>query len=131
MRAAMFAVVLVVIAASFGCGNPSGKPAFEFTPIPYTMVAGPSGTPIAISSYEDQPVLADEIVAVIEAESVDSAKEQISELGFQIFKTQDPGQGVKILSVRVPLGSVPAAIERVRAIAGVREVGPSGFKRLL
>ena len=120
---------LAWLAAS--CGSPTGKPAFEFTPIPYTFVAGPGGTPIAISEYDDNPVLADEIVAVVDEGQYDTARKEITALGFQVYKVQNPGQDVRILSIRVPLGAVQAAIERVRAIVGVVEVGPSGFKRLL
>lgn len=127
MRLVLVVTVLLGFALAVGCGNPSRKPAFEFTPIPYTMVPGSGGTPIAVADYEGGTIIADEIGALVERDQLDAFLHRISELGFNPLSVSesDPAN----VNLGVPLGSAPDAVGEVQRIDGVVAANVNSTRR--
>ncbi|MEO8754734.1 MAG: hypothetical protein ABI624_18870 [Casimicrobiaceae bacterium] len=125
MKLILAAVVMALGTLLGGCGNPSGKPAFEFTPFPYTMEPGPGGTPIAVADFQGSEIIADEIGLLVRRENLAAFLEGIGALGFQaVYVGEDDPV---IINLRVPPGSPVAALDAVRPIEGVIAASLNGI----
>jgi len=134
MKAALvIAMFAVTAAASVACGNPAGpagEKTFVFTPAPYTVIAGPGGTPVPIAVNDERPDLvyqADFVFADVELDESREFANRVSNSGFDVIEsfryTGDSGPHYVSFRVYVPAGAAPAAVAFLREQPGVINAG--------
>ena len=128
-RPLLVAAAALLAAMAVACGSPGPKQReFVFTPVPYTVIAGPRGTPVAI--YETEPgssFSADSIIVLVSSATRPEFEDWTRRVGFKILQSLDGvEQGTEILLIEVPVGSVPTAVDLARKQPGVMEVTPNG-----
>jgi hypothetical protein len=107
----------------FGCGAPTGPERIEFTFTPvavYTVVATPTRVEEAPLSLDENCVayIADEVLVVLEAARTEEFNTWLADVGFTIRRSFEGAMGHHV-TVVVPLGSVPDAVNLVARQTGV------------
>lgn len=131
MRVMVVAMLVATAgAAAVACGDPAGNPAFEFTPIPYTVIAGPGGTPIAVAEYQGSVIDAGNLIASVAPDRASAVRERLKELGFRMTTDAQVPDGPATMVVEVPTGAVPDALDVIRGIDGVESAEPNYARAL-
>lgn len=127
----IFAVTMLLLAAAAACGDgsaPSSQP-FVFTPYPYTIVPGFDGTPVPRSISESGgEFTADDVMASVSVEDLPAFTRTVNGLGFAITSTGAEFDGLRTLVIRVPVGSVPDALQALQRQPGVRAVSMDSIR---
>jgi hypothetical protein len=132
---AVLAVVLLVLGAACGNGRRGASQKFVFTPVPYTMVDGPEGSPVPVSlpptvtAAHCFPYIADEVGVFVDPDHVVAFKSWMSTIGFSVRDEQQaaPPPSPTYIAVRVPLGSVLDAVALIRRQPGVIAADPNSL----
>ncbi len=114
-------------ASNSGARTPTG---FVFTPVPYKYVPVTTATSIPFSGFSTQPCapfVADEVLASVDASRIAEFDAWADGIGFsRTSEKVDPLGARYNVILRVPLGSVPAAVTAVQAAPGALDVGKNG-----
>jgi hypothetical protein len=107
----------------FGCGGdePAPKP-FTYTAVPYTIVALPSGTPIAVAISDDgDRFVANEVLVIVLLEAASDFEHDLTQVGFKVgTKTPLSHTDSEIqYVVIVPDGAAPDALGAIETFRGV------------
>ena len=145
-RTVVIAITTLVLASAIataavcggGTASPSPTPAaFVFTPVPFTYIAGPGGTPVAVSlpasatAAKCYPYVADEVIVDVQTDQLSTFKRWLTSVGFSVRSERNlPTTHPATVTVAVPLGSVPQAIPLIEQQVGVVTAGMNSLGKL-
>jgi hypothetical protein len=117
--------LIAVLMVAAACGSPDGDaPEFVYTPVPYTVQPSTSGEPFIISEKDGGLYEANKILVTVERDRQEHFTDWLEAVEFGVGGLLElPNGSSVLLSVTVPPGSAPDAVELVKRQRGVISAG--------
>jgi hypothetical protein len=119
--------LLALPGAVLACGGSSTQP-FTYTPLPYTVIAGPDGTPEVISDLEEDPVSADLLTVRVQSDRVETFTRRMREQGFEVIRVLGADREVPVIHLKVPPGAYRDAARFIERVDGVQSVSYAYYR---